>query len=129
MTLQALSTADRNTMRASEPSNSSHVQQTSVDALKQSIRKRTEDEKRVIHLLKTAQLAGMDGLTGRELCQHYQDTFNDFFPPNEASARLHRLRSWGLVVREKKRPCSVTGEKVWVHFCPMQQANLLDRAA
>lgn len=101
------------------------VQQTSIDAHKLVKSKRTEDKKRVVHLIKTGQLAGMDGLTGREVCEHYLATFGEYFPPSDASARLNELVKAGFVVREKKRPCSVTGITVWVNHCPMRQAALV----
>ena len=101
------------------------IQQTSIDALLKTKGKRTMDRERLIHLIKVAQLAGMDGLTGRELCQHYLDTFNDPIPPSDVSARMNELVKSGLVVREKRRPCSVTGILVWVNHCPMRQVNLV----
>ena len=101
------------------------VQQTSIDALLKTKGKRTKDRERLIHLIKVAQLAGMDGLTGRELCQHYLDTFNDPIPPSDVSGRMNELVKAGFVVREKKRPCSVTGSTAWVNSCVMKQASLV----
>ena len=101
------------------------VQQTSIDAHKLVKGKRTKDKERLVHLIKTAQLAGMDGLTGREACEHYLDTYNDPIPPSDVSARMNELVKAGLVVREKRRPCSVTGVEVWVNHCPMKQAALV----
>lgn len=102
-----------------------NVQQTSVDAHKKTKIKRTKDAERVVHVIKVAQLAGMDGLTGREVCEHYEQTFGDPFPPNEASAMLIRLLRRGLVERDKKRTCSVSGLEAWLYHCPMKQAGLL----
>lgn len=102
------------------------VQQSSVDAYKQTQTKREAAHRNIVHVIKTAHLCGQVNLTAREVGKLYQDTFNDYLPPNEVSARINELMKQGLVVRdEKKRPCTVTGRNVLTVHCPMRQASLV----
>lgn len=102
------------------------VQQSSVEVYQQIKSSRDAAHKNIVHVIKTAHLCGQANLTAREVGKQYQDTFNDYLPPNEVSARINELLKQGLVVRdEKKRPCSVTGRNVLTVHCPMRQVSLV----
>ena len=102
------------------------VRHSLLEVHKQTKGKRQNDEERVIHIIKTAQLAGYKDLTRREISCMYQDTFGEEFGAEQSSARVNALMKKGLIEEgEQDRPCSVTGRVVGTVRCPMKQASLV----